>query len=330
MRLLHRPLRAGGAAVLGLATIALTGAFTAGAQASTSAQAAVSPTLVALQNSLPRTTDAQTGAFTAPQMSVEVGLAPRDAAGLNAELKAVYTPGNRDYGKFLAKGQFDARYAPTAATTNAVAAYLRDAGLTVSSTNSPFLLEATGSSAKITAAFHTSLRNYVDRKGKRYFSNSSSVRVPASIASAVVGVGLTNTVRLQSSAVRPSSSKAAKKSSSSAASCETGYVTTAELFDLVSNNVGFNYGYGGAPGCGGLTPSQTNSMYGAPSANPRTEGAGVTALRLPGVGHQHLGPALLREALHRPARERHRRRRPARPGLPGRRHLPCQFQRVLG
>ena len=38
MRLLHRPLRAGGAAVLGLATIALTGAFAAsGAQASTAA-----------------------------------------------------------------------------------------------------------------------------------------------------------------------------------------------------------------------------------------------------------------------------------------------------
>ena len=54
-------------------------------------------------------------------------------------------------------------------------------------------------------------------------------------------------------------------------------MTTAELFDLVSNNVGFPYGYGGGPGCAGLTPSQTNSMYGAPSASPSTEGAGVTA-----------------------------------------------------
>jgi kumamolisin len=54
-------------------------------------------------------------------------------------------------------------------------------------------------------------------------------------------------------------------------------VTTAELFDLVSNNVGFPYGYGGGPGCAGLTPSQTNSIYGAPAASPRTEGAGVTA-----------------------------------------------------
>ena len=278
MRLLHRPLRAGGAAVLGLAAIALTGAFaTGGAQASTAAPAAVSPTLVALANSVPPTTDKQTGAFTASRMAVEVALAPRNQAGLNAELKAVYSRGSRQYGKFLAKGQFDTKYAPAIATRNAVEAYLRGKGLTVSPGSSPFLLEASGSSAKITAAFHTALRNYVDRKGVHYYSNSASVRLPFSIASAVEGVvGLTDTVRLQSLAVRPSS-KAAAKSSSSSASCETGYVTTAELFDLVSNNVGFPYGYGGGPGCAGLTPSQTNSMYGAPFASPRTEGAGVTA-----------------------------------------------------
>jgi subtilase family serine protease len=279
MRLLHRPLRAGGAAVLGLATIALTGAFAAsGAQAST-APAAVSPTLIPLSGSLPATTDPQTGAFTASSMSVEVALAPRDEAGLSAELKAVYTQGNAQYGRFLAQGQFDASYAPTTATTNGVAAYLRSAGLTVSSTNSPFLIRATGSSAKISAAFHTDLRTYRDRQGAKYYSNSSSVRLPASIASAISGVvGLANTVRLQSLAVRPAASgKAGAASSSSSASCETGYVTTAELFDLVTNNVGFPYGYGGAPGCAGLTPSQTNSMYGAPAASPRTEGAGVTA-----------------------------------------------------
>ena len=279
MRLLHRPIRAGGAAVLGLATIALTGAFAGGAQASTAAPSAVSPTLITLSNSVPPTTDRQTGAFTASSMSVQVALAPRDGAGLNAELKAVYTEGSGQYDQFLSKGQFDAKYAPTTATTNAVAAYLRGQGLTVSSTDSPFLLQATGPSAKVTAAFHTSLRNYVDRKGTRYFANSASVRLPASIASAVTGiVGLTDTVRLQSLAVRPTAaSKAGSKSSSSSASCETGYVTTAELFDLVTNNVGFDYGYGGGPGCGGLTPSQTNSMYGAPAASPRTEGAGVTA-----------------------------------------------------
>jgi kumamolisin len=271
--------------VLGLATIALTGAFAvSGAQASTAAPAAVSPTLIALAGSLPATTDEQTGAYTASRMSVEVALAPRNKAGLNAELKAVYTKGSRLYGKFLRKGQFDAEYAPTIATRNSVEAYLRGAGLTVSAGSSPFVIKATGSSAKITAAFHTTLRNYVDPHKVHYFSNSTSVRLPSSVISGVAGViGLSNTVRLQSLAVRPTSGKptarsaAAAKSSSSSASCETGYVTTAELFDLVSNGVNFPYGYGGGPGCGGLTPSQTNSMYGAPYASPRTEGAGVTA-----------------------------------------------------
>jgi subtilase family serine protease len=286
MRLLHRPIRAGGAAVLGLATIALTGAFAAGAQASTATPSAATPALTALPNSLPATTDPSTGAYSASSMSVEVGLAPRNAAGLAAELKAVYTNGSAQYGHYLAAGQFDAKYAPTAATTAAVSAYLRSAGLTVSPTSSPFLLRASGSSAKITAAFHTSLRDYRDRQGHAYWQNSSAVRVPFSLASDLTGVvGLTNTVRAQSQAVRPDSGKSAAKetpaakSSTSSASCETGYVTTTELFDLVnSNNAdGFPYGYGGGPGCAGLTPSQTNSMYGAPYSSPRTQGAGVTA-----------------------------------------------------
>ena len=93
-----------------------------------------------------------------------------------------------------------------------------------------------------------------------------------------VVVGLSNTVRLQSLAVRPASGETpaketpAAKSSSSSASCETA-TSAAELFDLVSNNVGFDYGYGDGPGCAGLTPSQTNSMYGAPFGGPSARAA---------------------------------------------------------
>jgi subtilase family serine protease len=142
--------------VLGLATIALTGAFAAsGAQASTAAPAAAAPALTTLSGSLSPTTDRQTGAYTASRMTVEVALAPRDEAGLNAELQAVYTKGNPRYGKFLRAGQFDALYAPTTASRNSVEDYLRSAGLAVSAGDSPFVIEATGASAKITAAFHT-------------------------------------------------------------------------------------------------------------------------------------------------------------------------------
>jgi hypothetical protein len=62
--------------VLGLAAIALTGAF-GSAQAATTAPSAVTPQLIAIKDSLPATTDRQTGAFTAGTMSVEVSLAHR-------------------------------------------------------------------------------------------------------------------------------------------------------------------------------------------------------------------------------------------------------------
>jgi subtilase family serine protease len=276
LRLLHRPLRASGAAVLGLATVAITGAF-ASAHA---AAPGVTPRLSAIKNSLSATTDRQTGTFTAGSMSVEVALAPRDQANLAAELRAVYTQGNRQYHRFLARGQFDRLYAPSSAERAAVAGYLAGEGLRVEGTSSPFLIRVTGSSATITAAFHTRLSDYVDPHGVRYFANSQALRVPTSIAGAIQGVvGLTNTVREHTSAVRPLGKTAARTSSSKAAtaSCETGYVTSAELFNYVNNGTSFPYGYGGGPGCTGLTPSQTNSVYGAPTPSPRTQGAGVKA-----------------------------------------------------
>ena len=39
----------------------------------------------------------------------------------------------------------------------------------------------------------------------------------------------------------------------------------------------FPFGYGGGPGCNGLTPSQDNSIYDAPNVGARGQGAGVNA-----------------------------------------------------
>ena len=93
-------------------------------------------------------------------------------------------------------------------------------------------------------------------------------------------VGLTNTVRPHAmvarakGVIRPSGRPAA--SSASSASCETGYPTRKQLFNLVNNGASLPFGYGGGPACSGLTPSQTNSIYGAPRAGSRAKGAGVT------------------------------------------------------
>jgi subtilase family serine protease len=274
---LPRPLRLGGAALLGFATIALTGSLTS-ANAATAASPPAASSLSTLRNSLPATTDPQTGSYSAPSMTVEVALAPQNQAGLNSALQAIYTEGSSQYHQFLSAGQFDARYAPSAAERASVASYLESEGLTVGSTNSPFLLSVSGPSAKITAAFHTTLSNYVDPRGIHYFQNSRALQVPTSIVSDIQGVvGLTNTVREHSGVVKPLSGKAAASSAAASASCETGYVTKAQLFVYVNKGTNFPYGYGGGPGCQGLTPSQTNSIYRAPYASPATQGSGVNA-----------------------------------------------------
>ena len=275
---LPRPLRLGGAALLGLATIALTGSLTS-ANAATAASPPAASSLSTLRNSLPATTDPQTGSYSAPSMTVEVALAPQNQAGLNSALQAIYTEGSSQYHQFLSAGQFDAQYAPSAAERASVASYLAGAGLTVASTSSPFLLSVTGSSTKITAAFHTSLSNYVDPRGIRYFQNSRTLQVPTSIVSDIQGVvGLTNTVREHSGVVKPLAGKGAASSSAAAsASCETPYVTKAQLFTFVNKGTNFPVGYGGGPDCVGLTPSQTNSMYDAPAASPATQGSHVNA-----------------------------------------------------
>jgi subtilase family serine protease len=297
MRVPHRsrhsrsPLRAGGAAALGLAAAALTGAFVAApATAATSAAAATSPAdgatspasatsaaggtpgFTAIRDSLRPTTDKVTGAFTAKRMTVGVALAPRDEAGLNSELSAVYTKGSGHYHEFLAKGQFDNLYAPSAGTTTAVTSYLASHGLTVAKASSPFLLQASGSSAQITSTFRTALSTYMDPRGIRYFANSKPAYVPAALSGAISGVvGLNNTVRLHSLSVRPSGEKPR-----TSGSCETGYPTSQQIFDRYVAGTSVSLGYGDGPGCSGLTPSQANSIYDAPAASGQTQGGGVT------------------------------------------------------
>jgi len=279
---LLNPRRGAVVAVLGVAAAMAAAGGGGVAFAGTQSQA---PHFSAIRGSLPATTDKVTGRYSTSRMSVEVALAPRNSAELTSQLQAEYTKGSSQYHQWLAKGAFDARYAPTSAQRSAVASYLRSEGLKTDTSSSPFLVRATGSSAQIQSAFRTTLSTYRGSGGVKYFSNSAAVRLPSTIAGHVLGVvGLSNTVRLHPAIARPGparplGAKAHSSSSSSDASCETGYVTAQELFTYVNSDGadGFPYGYGGGPGCSGLTPSQTNSIYGAPNAGASAEGSGVTA-----------------------------------------------------
>lgn len=246
--------------------------------------------LSVVRSSLPTTTDLSTSAFRSGSMSVEVALAPSHEAQLQGLLGRVYDAKSRSYQHWLKRGQFDSRFAPSRTETSAVVRYLKASGLVVERSASPFLVRATGSSSSVSSAFHTTLRVYRDTAGTAYYSNASAVQLPTGLVGGLLGViGLSDTIRVHSMIkhVRRISQPAAG-SNGSTHGCETPYVTTAELFDFFNSaTYSFPYGYGGGPGCSGLTPSQTNSIYGAPEVGPRGEGAGVNLAVFELSAYQH-------------------------------------------
>jgi subtilase family serine protease len=236
------------------------------------------------------TTATNTGQLASGRMSVEVVLRPSNESGLSSMLTSLYTPGSGAYGHWLAAGQFDSDFAPSQATVQAITAYLQGEGLTVQSTSSPFLLRAIGSTAQIEAAFATTINGYRNAQGVSFYSNSTPAAVPDSLASSVLGVvGLTNTVRLQSQASPQSGAGRWKGHDGRKPSCEIPYPTTLAQLEAIPANGPYN-GYGGGPGCSGLTPSQTNGIYDAPNAGPRAKGAGanVAVFELSAYNHSDI------------------------------------------
>ncbi len=143
-------------------------------------------------------------------------------------------------------------------------------------------MSAVGSSQRVAAAFDTTLAMYQGARGTRFYANATTARLPASLASNVLGViGLNNAVREHDmvqravSTVRPAGRSAATSSAASA-SCETAYPTDEQLFDFYNDGTSLATGYGAGPGCSGLTPTQANSIYDAPHVGAKGKGRGVT------------------------------------------------------
>src|SRR5579862_8701431 len=250
-----------------LAASAVLGAVALGTAPLASAQV----TYAALAGSYQPSRDMDVGQLNLGSMTVEVVLAPANQAELAQTLADVYNSKSANYQRWLAKGEFAARFAPSARTVAEVTDYLQASGLTVQPSSSPFLLRASGSSHTIEAAFGTTLHNYLNAHGVSYFANASEVQVPATLASSILGVvGLSNTVRTHNNIRLPDNAHRSK-----ASSCEAHYPTREQLYAAVNNGTPFPFGYGAAPGCNGLTPSQINSMYEAPPASARTEGKGI-------------------------------------------------------
>ncbi|MDI5967101.1 S53 family peptidase [Streptomyces sp. SL13] len=139
---------------------------------------------------------AKTGSVAAGKhLNIAVSLAPRNAAGLATFVGQVSDPHSADYGHYLTKAQFQARFGRTDSEVKQVKDYLRSQGLTVGTVHSGnLLIDAGGTAAQLEKAFSTKLGTYKDAAtGRSFYANTSAPTLPSSIASIVSDVsGLNN------------------------------------------------------------------------------------------------------------------------------------------
>ncbi len=126
------------------------------------------------------------------QVTARVYLAGSNPAGLAAYAKAVSSPGSAQYGQFLKPAQVQQRFGATTTQIKAITAWAKGAGLSVVG-SSPHYLDVHGDATAIDRAFGTRLHEYAVQ-GKLLQAPDSNAVIPASVASAILGVtGLSDT-----------------------------------------------------------------------------------------------------------------------------------------
>ncbi len=188
------------------------------------------------------------------KLTISLVMLPRDSAALDSMMAALYDSNSSHYHQWLSQGQFNALFSPSAVQTAKATSFLKQAGLKVVTSPSPFLMRATGTTAQVQAAFQTHINDYVAANGQAFFQNDTNVNIPASLIGVVSAVtGLTNTAKAHSN-----------------------YITTHQAATSAKKAVP---SYGAGPGGSGLTPSQTAGIYGANQVyklGARGQGKGTT------------------------------------------------------
>ncbi len=122
------------------------------------------------------------------QVSFDLVLNLRDAAGAKAAVKDVSDPTSAQYRHYLTDAQWIARYAPTEASVASAESWLRGEGFRVGSVPSDRLfIAAQGTASQVEAAFGTTLGNF-QVNGHTVRLANSTLSIPASITAAVSGV----------------------------------------------------------------------------------------------------------------------------------------------
>jgi subtilase family serine protease len=125
---------------------------------------------------------------------LDIVLRPRDPAALAAAVTAVSTPGSSDYRHYLAKGQFDSLYGPTASMVTAVRSSLTNSGLRVGSLTDGLFLPVSTTVHQAEGALEVKIESFRLASGREGLANMTAPRVSSSIAGDIESVVGLNTL----------------------------------------------------------------------------------------------------------------------------------------
>jgi PKD repeat protein len=111
-------------------------------------------------------------------MTVDVGLASRDPAGLAAFVDASSIPGTPAFGRFLAAGAADARFGALAGSVATAEGYFSSFGLSTTAHPDGLLLSVRGPADAVARAFGTTLDLYRSPSGTTFVSHPTAATLP--------------------------------------------------------------------------------------------------------------------------------------------------------
>jgi kumamolisin len=114
-------------------------------------------------------------------LTLDIGLAVRDRAGLAATITAASDPRSPHYGHYLTRAEYKARYGPLPSAVAAVRAWARGAGLTVVSvTPENLLVMVRGTTRQVERALSVTINDYWSQ-GREFYANDHDATVPAGL-----------------------------------------------------------------------------------------------------------------------------------------------------
>ena len=227
------------------------------------------------------------------KIAFNVVLPLRNAAGATKQAQALTDPKSASYGHFLTPAQFNASYAPSAASVKQVENYLKGAGLSVTGVaDGNRWVEASGTVKQVEAAFSTTIHNYSYR-GHTLRGTTSELSIPTSLVGMISGVtGVSSYLATPtSSSVQPTGKPIADVSTPNAtrpapANCSTYYGEYTQTMPKAYGKTSFptvTCGYG---------PADIRGAYGLTQAvKSGNDGRGVTV----GIVDAYASPSALQD-----------------------------------